>query len=64
MEVRFNVGVGYVNCDKTEVITIPDEDVEGLDERGVERLLDQELEDWIWNYVESWWEIVEEDDED
>jgi hypothetical protein len=58
MKVKFSVGVGFVNCVKTHTVTIPDDDIEGLDQAGIERMLDNELDDWMQNYIEAYWEIV------
>ena len=58
MNVKVSLGIGYANCDREEVIEIDDADVEGKTEEEIEEIIRAHVDDWIWEYIETDWEII------
>lgn len=60
---KFGIGVGYVGCDRvseitTEELGFSDEEWDEMTEEERTRILDEELEDFVSNYVEQWWSEI------
>jgi len=50
---KMSLGIGFANAKQKEVIEIPDEELEGLSEEDREKLLDEYLNDWMWNHIDA-----------
>ena len=50
---KFVVGTGYVGSEEEEIIEIPDEKLEGLDEEGRIKLVNEWYEEWVWQMIDS-----------
>lgn len=53
MKVKFMVGVGYSGCNKEEEIELPDD--------YTEEDIEKELNEWIWDYIDSGYEVIEDE---
>lgn len=58
--VKLKLIVAVGRCHRTEEVEIPDEDLEGLDEKGREKVFTEYLDEHVSNNVDAWWEVVEE----
>lgn len=56
MLVKFTVGVGYSGCNREEELELPD--------HFTEEDIEKELNEWMFEYIDSGYEILEEDDDD
>lgn len=52
--------VSVATGERTNVIEIPDQDLEGVSQRGREEMFAEHLQIHIDNSIDSWWEVVEE----
>lgn len=50
-KIRFYCGMGYVGCDREEIVEYPD--------TATEEEIDKGLTEWIFETIESCWEEVE-----
>jgi hypothetical protein len=57
MKVKFTVALGLVGCKQSEVVDIPEDDVEGLSEDGLQDYLQEYALDWQTNYVDVYWSV-------
>ena len=57
---KFVVGTHYVGSDVVEIIEIPDEILNGLDELDRNRIIDEYYEVWKNEQLEQYWEEIEE----
>ncbi|GIP55939.1 DUF7167 family protein [Paenibacillus vini] len=57
---KFTISTGYVGSKREEIVEIPDEEFEGLNEIEREALIQESWEDWLWNgNVDGGWEEIE-----
>ena len=53
---EFSMSMGYVGCERKDVIEIPDEDFdEEWTEQERDRFIEKEWEEWTWSYVDGGW---------
>ena len=59
---KFVVGLGYVGCDKEEIIEIPDDALDKLNKDEKRTLINEWYEEWIWEMIDdnSYWKELEE----
>jgi hypothetical protein len=57
---KFYISTGYVGADVSEIVEIPDEELEGLTESEIDKYIQQEYDMWVSNNAElSWWKVEE-----
>ena len=56
MDIKVNLSIGYLGAEREDVITIEDEALDGLTEKEKEEIINNEVEEWAWNYIELNWE--------
>lgn len=61
---RFTVRTSKVGSDCSDDIEIPDEELEGLDEKAKTKLLDEYLSDFVGNTCDQWYEEIDGEDEE
>ena len=59
MKVKFTVATNRVGSECSDVIDFEDE-LDGLSNSELESYLNEYLDDWMWNYVDSFWDIKED----
>jgi len=52
---RFYLDTGFVGANHEEIVELPEE--MSSDE------VEEEFKDWVWNQIDGYWEVVEDDDE-
>lgn len=57
---KFVVGTCHVGSDTVEIVEIPDEELEGLDEFERNKIINEYYEAWKNEQLEQYWEEVEE----
>ena len=58
MKVKMYVGTNVVGSMCEKVIDIPDKDFEGLTKIQTHQLIEEYLNEWIWEHIESGYEII------
>lgn len=59
MKVKFTVATNRIGSECEEEVDFENE-LDGLSESELEDALNEYLSDWMWNYLESYWEVEEE----
>lgn len=60
MKIRVVASLGFVGADREEVLDIEPEDVDGLTEDEKEAYFYQLADEHANNYIETWYELVED----
>ena len=55
MKVEFYLGIGYANAEHVEEVELPDD--------YTEQDIQEEFDDWVNNWIDSGWQIIEEESE-
>lgn len=58
MKIRAHLSIGYPTAEHSEILVIPDKDLEGLNETDREKLFYECVEEWANEYVEYWYEEI------
>lgn len=61
MKLTLVVGTDNVGSDVEEVIEVSEEELAGLDQTAKERLFQKYLEEWVWEHIDAWYEVVEDE---
>ncbi len=56
MDIRVSLSIGYPGSEHKDIIEIDDEGLEGLTEEERNRVIDDAVKEWAWNYIELDWE--------
>jgi hypothetical protein len=57
--LKIGISGPYINSERTEYHEVPDDyDPEGADSKDADSI----LENAVWEYVDAWMEVVDEDD--
>lgn len=59
MRVRARLSIGVANAARSEVIEIPDDDLEGLDDKSREQRIQEYVDNWSQELIDLGWEEVE-----
>lgn len=60
MKIKCGVATRYHGSKVTEVIEVPDEELEGKSENEKDEIIcSQYLSPWVWENIDSWYEPVE-----
>lgn len=61
MEIRIKaeLSIGYSTAKRTTVIEIDDAELEGMTEDEKEDYINEEVQNWAENYIETWWNVEE-----
>lgn len=57
--LKLRLGIGFVNGNHEDYVEIPDEDLEGMSEEEKESYFEEIWQEWIWNYIDGGWEVVD-----
>lgn len=57
IKVEFQVGTKYVGSSVEEVVEFEIED--DMTEKEIEEMIEEEFERWVWENIDSYWEIQE-----
>lgn len=57
---KVSVSTGYVGSTVTDVIEIPDDELEDLTTVGRENVIEEYVSDWMHNEIDWGWEEVED----
>ncbi|ALS22202.1 DUF7167 family protein [Paenibacillus naphthalenovorans] len=60
VKFRFSVSTGYVGSEKSEIIEIDDEDLEGRSDEERAKVIDEYFNEWIWEQLYTGIEEIEE----
>lgn len=52
---KFTLSIGYAGVTREDTIEI---DLEGLEGEEREKVIEEEWEEWAWNYIDGGWEEV------
>ena len=55
MKVKFYLGIGYANAEHIEEVELPDD--------YTEQDIQEEFDDWVNNWIDSGWQIIDEENE-
>jgi hypothetical protein len=61
MKIKACLSIGYADARQEEVLEIADEDLDGMTESQKDDYLRVYVQEWADNYIENWYEIIEED---
>ena len=59
MKVKFTVATNRVGSECSDIVDFEDE-LDELSEYELENYLNEYLDDWMWNHVDSFWDIKED----
>jgi len=57
-QVRLTLGIGFSGANHEDIIEIPDEELEGLNEGETNEVLDDYWKDWSGNYIDGGAELL------
>ena len=57
--LKLRLAIGFVNGNHEDYVEIPDEDLEGMSEEEKESYFEEIWQEWIWNYIDGGWEVVD-----
>jgi len=60
MIIKAYLHLGYVGCDKSDEIEIPDDELDGLSEEERSKVIDSHFTEWVFENTDCYWEEVEE----
>ena len=60
MIIKAYLHLGYVGCDKSDEIEIPDDELDGLSEEERRKVIDSHFTAWVFENTDCYWEEVEE----
>jgi hypothetical protein len=60
MKIRVSLSIGYPSAKRETVLEIDDEVLEGITEEEQEKIINEYIEEWMWNYIDTGYEIIEE----
>lgn len=60
MKFKFAVSTGYVGCERSETVEIPDEELEGLDEEARDKVINDYYDEWLWENISTHWSEISE----
>jgi hypothetical protein len=60
MKIKISVSIGLVGCKQEETIEIDDEELDGYDEKGRNRLLDEIALEHVMQMIEWGWKSSDE----
>lgn len=55
---KVSVSTNYVGSTVTDVIEIPDEDLEDLEGYERDKVIEEYATDWLWNEIDWGWEEI------
>jgi hypothetical protein len=50
---KFHVSTNKVGSETEEVVEIPDEELEGMDDKEKEDMLEEVFEEWVWENIDT-----------
>lgn len=59
VKFRFTVSTGYAGSERSEIIEIPDEELQGMTEIERDDLIWEEYKCWMWERINTGYEEVE-----
>lgn len=59
MKIKVILGIGVAGCYREDIIEIPDEELEGLNEEERERFINEYLSEWAWRKIDCGWQEIE-----
>ena len=59
MKVKYRLSIGFPGAVKEQIVDFPDGELEEITESEKDELLNEDLLDWAWNYIEIDYEVVE-----
>jgi hypothetical protein len=58
MKIKVHLSIGYVTADQEDTIDVPDEELEGLSDTMKDKVIEEWVQEWANNYIETWWDKV------
>jgi hypothetical protein len=59
MKIKVGLSIGLMD-DQRDTLEIPNEELEGLTPEQIEDVCEQWLNDWASNYLDMWFEVIEQ----
>lgn len=56
MKIKAHLSIGYSNARQDEIIEIPDEDLRGMTQEQRSDYVNDCVQEWADNYIETWWD--------
>lgn len=60
---KLNISTGFVGGNHEDTICFEDEELAGMSEQEIDTMVDEALQDFVSNEIDSWWEEVEATEE-
>lgn len=58
MKVKVGLSIGFPAAQKTSVIEIPDEELEGKSQEEKEEIINEYVRSWAEDHIETWWTAI------
>jgi hypothetical protein len=58
MKVNAYLSIGYPAADHSDIIEVPDDELEGLSEDRRDEVINEYVQDWADNYIQVGWKEI------
>ena len=58
MKIKVHLSIGYPTADHDDELEIPDEELEGLSDTAENAYIEEYVQQWADNHIETWWDKV------
>jgi hypothetical protein len=59
MKIKATLSIGFCTANRKTEIEIDDEELEDLSEEEKDKVINEYVQNWAENYIETYWEIKE-----